>query len=520
MTVFVTALSKAKQAYARAPHDAFAALGLLRVLEREDQSAIEQSLLEHIFETHPAHAEICSWLGLVADRCGAFTLSCAAYQSALAADPKAHVARHNLATQWRQAGKDDHAFAVLAASDRAHWPPETWMLFGHLHADHGTFPEAVDAYRQAVAMEPGLLPAHESLSRLLPQLGRAEEALTSYHEALKHRPSDQALWASAIGAAKELRLAAPLEHLAAAACDQFGASPDLLVALSLSYAYQGKVDLAIAQLERVAAAVPRHLATYLHLAPLYLSEGDWKRAEGCAHMATQLDSFDQSGWAWLSIIWRLTNDPREEWLADYERLVIPIDLFEEANLSERGAALDSLSATLHGFHKASHHPLEQSPRGGTQTRGDLFSRQDPVIDRFKNRLQARILQKLGSLPEDPNHPFLSRNSRKDFEFSGAWSVRLKQGGHHSNHIHHKGWMSSAFYVSLPETVRHSECNDGALIFGVPEIALPFALEPRRIVRPKEGHLVLFPSYFWHGTKPFSDDAYRLTMAFDLVPRSV
>ncbi|MGH8111927.1 MAG: putative 2OG-Fe(II) oxygenase, partial [Rhodanobacteraceae bacterium] len=37
------------------------------------------------------------------------------------------------------------------------------------------------------------------------------------------------------------------------------------------------------------------------------------------------------------------------------------------------------------------------------------------------------------------------------------------------------------------------------------------------VCPQTGMLVLFPSYFWHGTVPFSDDDTRLTVAFDAVP---
>ena len=33
---------------------------------------------------------------------------------------------------------------------------------------------------------------------------------------------------------------------------------------------------------------------------------------------------DQSAWAYLTVIWRLLEDPREAWLADYEQLVMPI----------------------------------------------------------------------------------------------------------------------------------------------------------------------------------------------------
>jgi len=37
------------------------------------------------------------------------------------------------------------------------------------------------------------------------------------------------------------------------------------------------------------------------------------------------------------------------------------------------------------------------------------------------------------------------------------------------------------------------------------------------VRPELGQLVLFPSYFWHGTLPFHSEQPRLTVAFDVVP---
>jgi hypothetical protein len=38
------------------------------------------------------------------------------------------------------------------------------------------------------------------------------------------------------------------------------------------------------------------------------------------------------------------------------------------------------------------------------------------------------------------------------------------------------------------------------------------------VTPAVGKLVLFPSYFWHGTVRFTANRPRLTVAFDVVPR--
>jgi hypothetical protein len=37
------------------------------------------------------------------------------------------------------------------------------------------------------------------------------------------------------------------------------------------------------------------------------------------------------------------------------------------------------------------------------------------------------------------------------------------------------------------------------------------------VKPAVGKLVLFPSYFWHGTVPFQSQNMRLTVAFDVTP---
>ena len=59
--------------------------------------------------------------------------------------------------------------------------------------------------------------------------------------------------------------------------------------------------------------------------------------------------------------------------------------------------------------------------------------------------------------------------------------------------------------------------EGWIQFGVPDPMLDLGLEPRRVVKPREGTLVLFPSYFWHGTMPFESASPRMTVAFDAVP---
>jgi hypothetical protein len=66
-------------------------------------------------------------------------------------------------------------------------------------------------------------------------------------------------------------------------------------------------------------------------------------------------------------------------------------------------------------------------------------------------------------------------------------------------------------------MRAQQSTEGILSFGKPGILTTPVLDAEFSVRPEVGLLVLFPSYFWHGTLPFRSEQPRLTVAFDAVP---
>ncbi|WP_366080167.1 putative 2OG-Fe(II) oxygenase [Sphingomonas sp.] len=92
-------------------------------------------------------------------------------------------------------------------------------------------------------------------------------------------------------------------------------------------------------------------------------------------------------------------------------------------------------------------------------------------------------------------------------------MRLFGGGHHSAHVHPHGWISSALYVALPDQLPGT---DGWLELGSPPSDLGLDLPPTQLVEPRPCRLVLFPSWLWHGTRPFGAGE-RLTIAFDVAP---
>ncbi len=121
---------------------------------------------------------------------------------------------------------------------------------------------------------------------------------------------------------------------------------------------------------------------------------------------------------------------------------------------------------------------------------------------------------MASLPDDANHPFLSRK-RAGLALTGAWSVRLRSGGGHVDHIHPAGWISASYYVAVPQSVMAGE-RAGWLRLGASGIA-GVELPAERYIQPEPGAAVFFPSYIWHGVEPFVSDQVRVTAPFDLVP---
>lgn len=238
-----------------------------------------------------------------------------------------------------------------------------------------------------------------------------------------------------------------------------------------------------------------------------IRKGEASRAATLAEAFVREQPDNQGGWGLLATAWRLTGDTRHAWLAEQPGLVQIIDIDIAAQ------EMDALAALLRTLHVAHNHPFNQSLRGGTQSVGKLFSRSDPQIQKIHEVLSAAVRAYLDQLPpHDPAHPLLGR-ARAGFHVSDSWSVRLVDGGYHISHFHPQGVLSSAFYVTLPPDTARSPA--GWLTIGEPPETLRTGLPPLKLIEPKVGRLALFPSFLWHGTRPFPRGE-RMTIAFDTV----
>lgn len=470
------------------------------------------SALERALALDPRNSRALAARGRVEMGRGRPELAVKAYQIALQIAPNDALTRHNLAIALRSQGGVDAALVALGTPNL----PESTVLRGHLLADQGQFDAAIDQFHANLAQNTADLPTLEALAELLPQLDRRAEALAGYRNALREAPIP--LWQAAITAAKGLGEAETIVEWAQQAAKLHGQHPDWLLAEAGARSQLGDSATALALATTAARDFAPSGAAETTLAWLLLKTGAPQMAEQHALKATRLAPLDQSPWALLTLVWRLTGDPRETWLADYDQLVIADAIETPRGWANLDVFLADLASSLRQRHQMLRAPADQSLRGGTQTRGSLFATADPVLLALKNALTSTVEAGLAGLKPDASHPFLSRLTGK-IAMAGSWSVRLAAQGFHISHIHHSGWLSSAFYVAVPPEIGAPDSDAGKLLFGVPDAALGLQLPPRRVVTPVPGRLAIFPSYVWHGTAPFESAATRLTVAFDALPKA-
>ena len=390
---------------------------------------------------------------------------------------------------------------------------ETWRVRGRAVQGLGRYDEAEAAYREAIKRKPDMAITHRDLADLIwMRTGDVAAASEVLDAAIRRFPGDPAL---RIVKAKLLDFAG----------DGAGGYEAILPAVSGPDA-DPFADVSAAQIVMMldAARAREHAERALSRAPdnpmilavsaeASLAAGLPDEAARRAQTLRDLAPNDQQAIGLLATAWRMMGDPRYRALYDYDAFVKPRRLDTPQGWPSLDAWLADMTKALNGLHNLETHPLGQSLRQGTQTSQSLDRSPDPAIRGLFEAIHGPILRHIEALGRGRD-PLRGRATGK-YRLNGSWSVRLKPGGRHVNHMHPKGWLSSACYIALPDAIETG--REGWIGFGEPGVPIQPKLEAEHWVKPEPGMLVLFPSYMWHGTVPFGGDQPRLTCAFDVVP---
>ncbi len=483
-------------------------------MRAEGRAGAAVTLLSRRIEAGEAGLPLLTAFGVALNATGRLDEAIDIYGRAARDWPRSGVAEHNLAGALGDAQRfEDSEAATRRAFAKGLDAPETWLVHARALQGQDRFEEARAAYGEALRRRPTYADAHADLAGLVWMLtADLNEAAASLDAALRRWPGDPAL---SLKKAKLLEYAGDLDGaygVIARAIDRFP-NETLLHVPAAQLATNRDPILALDHANRAFAAAPRHEAVLATLAQANLAAGRPEAAEAAAQAFLAQAPNDQYGLALLATAWRLAGDPRYAALCDHDRLVGGSLIDTPAGWASLELFLADLAATLAKLHPFRTHPVGQSVRQGSQTHRSLSLSDDPAIRAFFEAVDGPIRRHIAGLGsgDDP----LRRRIGRDYRLNGAWSVRLRPGGFHVGHTHDKGWISSACHIALPAAVGTGQ--EGWLAFGAPGVATDPALAADHIVKPKEGRLVLFPSYMWHGTIPFSGAESRLTIAFDVIP---
>ena len=439
------------------------------------------------------------------------------YRRLVALAPDSSTATHTLAIALNAADQPEEGARVV------HQTLSRTRPTAALHLTHARslialerFDQAELALRECVRLEPRRAEAHDSLAQLVwMRTGNIIEATRVLDQAIEKYEHDDALWAG-----KAVLLQGAGDARGAFSCLVKRAArpqppPALLIRAGLA-ALEFEPATALTFAEQAMRAQPNNLAARKLLCAAYLGVGDAAAAISECAILLQATPDDQYLIAMQTTALRLLNDSRYDALCDYDKMVLSQLLDTPPGWSNLGSFLTELTAHLGALHNPhGHRLLYQSLRQGTETTQDLSRSQDPVIQALFHAFAAPIERYREHIGEgkDP----LRRRNQGASRFNGSWSVRLHRAGYHTSHVHPRGWISSACYIQLPDSMTAAHTGEGILSFGAPGMITRPPLDAELSVRPELGQLVLFPSYFWHGTRPFQSEQARLTVAFDVVP---
>lgn len=491
-----------------------AATQLAGILISRRAAAEAASLLEPFVGTPLADAGLLNTYGIALGAAGRMDDAVDAHRAAADAEPTVGAYTHNLAG----ALGDAHRFAESEVACQSAFAtgldaPETWLVKGRALMGLGRLDEADAILRESIQRRPGYADAHAELAQLIwmrtEDLGAASATLDG---ALKAMPFDGPL---NLAKAKLLEYADGTEAAYASLAPVLDARPgDIqlqVVAALLALRHDGAMAMFHAlKAQDIDATNSRAIAA---LCQANLAIGRPDVAAGIAEKLCAEWPLDQHPVTLAATAWRLMGDPRYRELYDYERLVRAYPIETPDGWTSLAAFLADLAAALRSVQILRGHPIGQSLRQGVQSSQSLERSDDPVIRAFFAAIDRPIRSYIDILAAKDD--VLGRRVTSQYRFSGAWSVLLRPGGRHVNHIHPLGWISSAFHVELPPAVE--EGHQGWLQFGEPDLATVPKLEAEHFVKPTPGTLVLFPSYMWHGTVTFGGEKPRLTAAFDVLP---
>ncbi|MGB3207757.1 MAG: 2OG-Fe(II) oxygenase family protein [Crinalium sp.] len=243
--------------------------------------------------------------------------------------------------------------------------------------------------------------------------------------------------------------------------------------------------------------------------------GDFSGAIAQFEQARKINSRHTKAYAHLGLA--LQNHGKIEEsksIFDYSELVAKYQF----DSLEGWESIKDYNAALHKYIYAHPTLLKDRPgkpiNKGSQTH-EIFTDNASVITALSEVVNHHLKNYLSNCSTNTKNNFF-QDFPETWKLSG-WAVVLEPEGFQNSHIHPESLISGVYYIQVPDTVKQNNSGKGNLSFADLFIKKTADGQIDYTVKPEEGMLVLFPSYFWHSTIPFSGDKDRVCISFNVIP---
>jgi len=368
------------------------------------------------------------------------------------------------------------ASARVPAGDTA----ESLIRASMAMADAGNLHGAIESLRTLTARSPGNFLALGSLGTLEQRMGNPGEAEQAFRRALAIRPN----------------------HASTLQC------------LANALLLQNHFEQATPLYEKLLRQGDAPLGCKTALCRCYLQAGRWSQAaELCEQILTEQPYY--AGCIAMRDIARRELGENVSEPGTVRSLI-------STGFTQPPRGFESISAFNHALVEqiSARTDLVEDPRDKTTRKGsqtiDLMDRPEGSFAVLGSTIKSCAEAFLQMRAKVDHGGYWARPTR-DLRLS-LWGTVLKTGGHQEPHIHHTAWLSGVYYTRLPQSIDPDDpSRAGWIEFGQPPPRYPcradYAIEN---VCPREGMLVLFPSYLFHRTIPLRGDGIRISFAFDVI----
>jgi len=377
--------------------------------------------------------------------------------------------------------------------------------------------EAAAAYTRAVELNPQLTAALVPLALALQKLRREDDAIAVYDRV---PPGDKSEFIAQFNRGLLQQGRGNLLEAASAfarACEIDPADPKPRFQLGGVFYAMERFDEAIECYRQLLQRESDTVGVHGNLAKALWAKGDAAGALAACDDGLRQRPGDTAVIAFKAAMLLENGDnAAARALVDFDRLLKPARIPPPAGFTDIPAFNQAISQYALTHPTLVFEPRNHATKSGRHT-GDLMLKPGGPVPAFASAVEGAVRQYLREMPADSSHAFAAQRPAR-WRLS-AWAVVMEGQGYQAPHIHPQAWLSGVYYASVPPDMAASDTEQAGWIeFGEPLPDYRFTARPElRLVRPEEGLMLLFPSYFFHRTLPFSAGGTRISIAFDIVP---